>query len=72
MQLTALTALSLVAKLRTRPTPLPDSLSQLLGMVQLKLSHGLTQVGVPPGLRGCAVVASWLCAPLLSVYCTVL
>lgn len=44
LQLTALTALSLVAKWRSLPTHLPDAFAALAGLRQLKLSHGLTQV----------------------------
>ncbi|PSC73680.1 adenylate cyclase [Micractinium conductrix] len=42
--LTCLTSLSLTAKWRHQPTHAPDALSQLTGLRQLKLSHGLTQV----------------------------
>lgn len=44
-QLSCLTALALTARLRARPTPVPDALSTLTGLQQLKLSHGLQQVG---------------------------
>lgn len=42
-QLSALTALSLTARLR--PAAVPDALSTLTGLRQLKISHGLSQVG---------------------------
>lgn len=50
--LTGLTALALAARLRARPTPVPDALSCLTGLAQLRISHGLTQVGWLAGMAG--------------------
>lgn len=35
----------MTARLRHPPTPVPEALSCLTGLAQLRISHGLTQVG---------------------------